>query len=147
MKETIFKNPVFYHRPTLTIIDTAHLDESGAWRGWYSKQNLSEIQARYPNAKICEENDAVWHMENQLKTDPEEITEEKFLYFLGVLPPEDWRRDETGESFKLSEYTSGNITTICACKGGKYYSFQGDHRLTHGAIMGMIEETDGRERP
>ena len=44
----------------------------------------------------------------------EEITEEKWFYWLEVLPPEKWQNVNGVEFFRVMEYMSGNITRHCA---------------------------------
>ena len=44
----------------------------------------------------------------------EEITADDYHYWLGVLPPEQWKTIDGVNIFRLSEYTIGNITRYCA---------------------------------
>jgi hypothetical protein len=51
-------------------------------------------------------------------SEPEaEITEEKFRYYLEVLPPLKWTSTESFESFLMSEFTSGSYTQQTVRRG------------------------------
>lgn len=50
----------------------------------------------------------------------EEISEDRYLEMLNILPPAGWKTDSDGESFKMCEYTSGRITAIFVRIGERY---------------------------
>ena len=57
-----------------------------------------------------------------------EIPQERFVEMLEVLPPMQWRRSKTAESFKMSELTSGTITDCFVRIGTRF--FEGYGRVT-----------------
>ena len=63
-----------------------------------------------------------YHQRTYLDQPATEITEERYWYALEVLPPMRFRHDrETGiESFCMSEFTTGTITTQYASANGRY---------------------------
>ena len=58
----------------------------------------------------------------------QEVTAERFDEMLCVLPPMQWHRAKTSESFKMSEITAGDITACFVRIGGRF--FEGYGRVT-----------------
>ena len=52
----------------------------------------------------------------------EEITEEEWDYWLGVLPPEKWKRLDEFEIFRISERMDSDITRHCVHHKGRYFT-------------------------
>ena len=74
---------------------------------------IAKFAPEYGRALVILPFDDAWQRyENQFKSEPVEITEERWHEMLGVLPPVAWKSDSTGESFKISERTAGSITAI-----------------------------------
>lgn len=69
------------------------------------------------------------------RTDPKEITEERFLEMLNVLPPMKWRRDVSTESFMISEFLQDDLVMIFCRIGEKYYEMQDVYTLSHPHIV------------
>lgn len=110
----------------MTCIDTVLHDG----RGQYSRENLEEIRVRYPGAEIADLDEWTAAKEKALCTEPQEITEERFMEMLEVLPPQRWRRCHTTDgvfvqSFELSEHLSGCVTSIYCQVGPKFYEWTG----------------------
>lgn len=110
------------HQP----IDIAIMRD-GTYRGKYSNENLEEIQVRYTGAILMGFDEAYQAYTGSFIKPPVEIDEEKFFYWLEVLPPGGWERSEGSESFYVTERICGDITTHCVRIGGKYYQF--DHPI------------------
>ena len=55
----------------------------------------------------------------------QEVSEERFIEMLEVLPPMQWTRSKTSESFKLEELTSGDITACFVRIGARYFEGYG----------------------
>jgi hypothetical protein len=53
---------------------------------------------------------------------PSEVTEERWTYFLEVLPPKEWTNRGGFESFLMIEHTSGSFTQQCARLGQRYWT-------------------------
>ena len=126
----------FYVKGSHTIIDTATDDGLSTCYG----ETLEQVQARYPGAELRDFNDALMAEITEAERSafchpPQEITEERFWYFLEVLPPVAWVRAGETESFKVSEFTCGQITQICCRIGNKYYGLSDDASLPHAEIV------------
>jgi len=52
----------------------------------------------------------------------EEISEEQWGYWLGVLPPLNWKTVDGVNIFQLSEFMIDNITLHCARYDGRFFS-------------------------
>lgn len=70
--------------------------------------------------------------ENSAKSEPEEISPKQWHYALNILPPVTWRHDGFGESFKMSERTTGSITAIYVRLNERHFTFSDDIRTPHG---------------
>ncbi len=68
--------------------------------------------------------------ETAAKSEPEEISSEQWHYALNVLPPVSWH-DGFGESFKISERTTGSITSIYVRLNDRHFTFSDDIRTPH----------------
>ena len=79
-------------------------------------------------------------LEKDSVTEVEEITEESFHYWLGVLPPQNWKNYGTHGSFHMQEFEFGNVTRIVVNRGDKYYSFHDVYSMPHGEIMKKVDE-------
>ena len=74
-------------------------------------------------------------VESDFEHDPIEISAERFHEMLNILPPHDWSGHEGAQSFKMSEFVYGSVTTIFCQLGTKYYELAGSCRLTHQDIL------------
>jgi Protein of unknown function (DUF1419) len=75
--------------------------------------------------------EAYQRFENSFKSEPVEITEERWDEMLGVLPPVGWKNDGTHESFKISERTAGSITAIFVRIKDRYFELSDTITLPH----------------
>ena len=116
----------FAQMSSLACIDEVN-PETG--RSAISGQTFDEIKSRYPGAKIMTWEDFIGQKEKQLVSDPVEITEESFMYYLEVLPPQNWQRGivdgQHVDSFEVMEQLSGRVTQICCHASGKYWGWAG----------------------
>ena len=93
---------------------------------------LTKYSVDYGNDLIVLDLDVAYErFEQALKSDPVEITEERWYEMLGVLPPVAWRHDASGESFKISERTAGSITAIFVRVGSRFFEFSDTITLPH----------------
>ena len=77
--------------------------------------------------------------EKKCITPPQRITADAFFEALGALPPEDWQRRGHSESFKMSEYYTGQVTTIYSRIGNNFYTFRDMASLTHEQIIAKTQ--------
>lgn len=118
-----FRHPVFV-QGAMTCIDDVN---PATMRGMYSGETLEQVRLRYPGAEIAELEPWLAAKEKALCTEPQEISEDRFVEMLEVLPPQRWQRSRECdfESFELSEHLSGRVTSIFCRLGGKYFEFTG----------------------
>jgi len=121
------------------VIDVVHVREDGTVVGAYGGKTVGEMEAEYGTevrrgtiAEFRKVHDAAW------RTEPEEITEERWDYYLNVLPPQGWGRANGVESFKMVEKLSGEVTVICARRGDRFWSFQDNASLPAHEIAARI---------
>jgi hypothetical protein len=69
--------------------------------------------------------------ENSFKSEPVEITAERWDEMLGVLPSVAWKNDGAHESFKISERTAGSITAIFVRIDDRYFELSDTITLPH----------------
>lgn len=124
------------------IIDMAILNQQGSYVGQYSKEPLELVAKRYPGVLMGDFQLVSDSIHAAMKSMPSEITEAKFNEYLGALPPEDWQSSGNEESFKICEYLSGSITTICAKTHGRFYAFNDVATLTHAEIIQKIQASE-----
>ena len=97
-------------------------------------ETLEQIRERYPEA-IITGLDAILEAESkEFKRGPVEIDAEHWDYMLNVLPPVQWTNEHGAETFKISEMTSGTITTILCRIGDRYFEMTDDCWTKHDAI-------------
>lgn len=84
----------------------------------------------------CE--DAFARFENGFKSEPVEITAEKYMEMLEVLPPHGWRASREAESFKMIELTAGSVTGIYARIGERYFHLSDSIYTKHDDIIARI---------
>lgn len=96
----------------------------------------------YKDAKIMEWDEAYPIYEAAQKAKyigaVQQVTQHRFTYLLEVLPPTKWVRRSGQESFMMSEFLTGNITTIVVRLGTDYYEFNDAATLTHDAIVDKV---------
>jgi hypothetical protein len=125
---------VFYVPGRPGIIDLAVLRD-GVLRGGYSNDTQQEMDKRYPGVQIGELGPVAAASEDMFRHPPQPITEDRFVEMLEVLPPVGWIRGDGAESFKLSERTSGSITSIFCRIGNRYFEMADSITLPHNEIV------------
>lgn len=96
-----------------------------------TKALLAQLSVQYgPDLIILGSAEAMRRYENAFKTEPAEITEERYTEMLNVLPPVAWT-NANGESFKISERLAGAVTAIFVRIGERYVTFHDDIRTPH----------------
>jgi len=117
----------FYVPGATSIIDTARPDGRSVCYG----HALAEVQARYPGAQLMSLDDAATLANAELDRTfhrgvPTEITEDRWMYALEVLPPCRWTRDAEGERFYVSELLYGDVASWYVRLGDRYFEIN-DH--------------------
>lgn len=84
---------------------------------------------------------AYWQQrERHARTGVEEITLAAFMDAIAVMYPRDWCGDVNCESFKLADMYCGEVTTIYAKVGERYFKFRDVASLPHTAILARINK-------
>jgi hypothetical protein len=121
-EEGIIPELCFYCPGERTMIDTA--DENGI--SHVNGESIEEMQKRYPTAQLVRLDYAMIQIlkarSDKYSTPPEEITEERFFYWLEVLPPLGFVQHRGTTAFMLSEFTEGAWTLHVARVAGKCYA-------------------------
>ena len=103
-------------------------------RGLYSGEGLEDIRKRYPGA-IITTLDAILDAERTaFVSEPVRIDRERWNEMLNVLPPIQWKNERAAETFKMSEMTSGMITTIFCRIGENYFELSDNVNTPHDKI-------------
>jgi hypothetical protein len=126
-----------FFQPGNKVVDNVVVFD-GVSFGQYSGQTFEQLAAEYPGLEIGD-SATVWAAYYKgLIFPPTRITQQRFFDMLEVLPPEGWHREGGSESFKMSEYEAGNITTIFVRIGTEYYELQDQATLTHLQIVQKV---------
>jgi len=113
------------------IIDSAFKNEAGEYVSHIHRMNLMQMRDEHPDVVLGNLDEWIAAEEKRLISPPKEITEAQWWEALEVLPPESWQNTGGGESFVMSEYYSGRITTIYVRLGKQYCSFHDVANLPH----------------
>ena len=100
-----------------------------------------------PNLVVLQRDDAMACHEAAFRSAVSEITADTWDDMLGVLPPMAWRNDGLGESFKLSEYLSGGITSIYVAVDGRYFTFNDNATLAHADCCARVRGSPAFNSP
>lgn len=122
----------------LGIIDMAIQGEDGVLVAQISKETIEQLGLRYPGVVLTTFDVALAAQNEAMKSEPVEISKEAFFDALECLPPMGWTTRGNSESFKMSEFTCGNITGIYARLGGRYFTLSDVASLKHDEIIGKI---------
>lgn len=140
---------VFYVPGSTHAIDYARETESGEFVSWWQCRTLAQVAEEYPGVTLIEEADFIQQQAAALLQAPQVISPEMYVEQLGMLPPEDWRGGDGFESFKSSEYYSGNITYIYVQNRatGQCWRLRDDACLTHAEIVGRVRGVSEQSAP
>ena len=137
---------VFYVPGQPWVIDFAFMREDGTLVTQLQRHTLEQVQERNPGAIITTYQEAAAQIEAGCKTEPRRIGEEDFDYALNVLPPMQWVRGESCESFKMSERTHGKVTAIYVRLGASYWKFEDVYTLPHSEVIAKVRKAEKAEQ-
>lgn len=113
------------------------------YMGCKLNQKLDDYLKDNPDVVIVSEEELDDLLEahyNGLKSEPEEITEERFMDMLEVLPPCKWRNMSGVEWFHVSEHLTGPLVSWFLRVGDKYYEFVDDCSLSSEQLMEKVNK-------
>lgn len=92
---------------------------------WVSQtgKTLAEMASEHPGVTLCTEESALDQIEARTKRPPVLIDAERFMEALECLPPVNWVREGSAQSFKMSERINGRVTSIYVRLGSEYFEF------------------------
>lgn len=128
---------VFYVPGQPWVQDFA-VEVEGVVRSQLQGLTLEQFQAREPGVIVCTYGEARAQIEALSKSEPKPISEADFFYALEALPPQGWRHDAAGESFKMAEHINGRITAIYARIGGTFWRFDDVFTMPHAEVMERV---------
>ncbi len=133
-------DPCVFNPKTNSIVDTIHDGETKV-------EALARLVAYGTDLVVMPFGEAWQRHENAAKSPPTEITEERWHDMLNVLPPVSWHSTSDGESFKLSERTTGAITCIFVRLGDRFFEFSDDIRTPHNECCRRVLASEAYKNP
>lgn len=131
--------PMCFYAPSAKywpIIDTIN---PATGRGCFGG-TLESVKAEYGADTIIMDLDAAHEAAcARAVQEPREIDEERFMYLLEVLPPMRWERRHDCESFRMSEFTTGDVTAAVVRRGNRYFCWDDRISMKHDAIMAKLD--------
>lgn len=85
--------------------------------------------------------------EDGFRKEPVEVTLERYMEMLEVLPPVGFNNTGAEESFKLVERTAGNITAILTRIGDRYFEMSDSIFLKHADIVARVRGSEAFKAP
>jgi len=102
----------------------------------FERETPSQVQRRYRDAEVMKIDAAMAVIEElHIDKEPEEITEDSFMDAYEALPPLHSIYRGKNHTFMMSEFYSGNITSIYAMVGNRYFTFHDRSSLSHDEII------------
>lgn len=133
------KQLCFYVEGLTHIQDTASNDGLST----IYKKTCADFRKEHPTCELVPLDYAIERINEALKDkypmlQPIEETEESFYDAFECLPPMQYKNDNNGMSFKMSEMTCGDITRGYIKKNGKYYSMNVRLKTKHEEMCAVI---------
>lgn len=137
-KETSGEHNVFAKPGTLCAWDEA-INLNGKWVTRCSGRTLPELQRDYPDMAMMTRVEFTRQANAAARTEVREISEERFIDQLEVLPPMCWVRGDATQSFKSCEMYAEDVTTIFVQIKGRFFEFRDVFTLSHQDILARID--------
>ena len=122
------------------LIDAAYKDVNEVLRGQYSGCTHQELSTSYAGRSIVLMSMQEFNRQHDdaLRTEPEEIAAEDWQRALEVMPPMKWQTLGGVESFRMTEFYSGSITTIYAKCDGRHWKFMDDADMPTEQVVAKV---------
>lgn len=136
----VFYTPATAQQPRVRIHDFAIQREDGSYVGECGGQSAQAMAERYGCTVLVGEYLAVKELEQQsLITAPKLIEEDRYDEMLNILPPMRWGSWQGVESFRMSEFYRGKITTIFArTSDGRFWEFMDNGYMSGDDIAAKV---------
>lgn len=103
--------------------------ETGELFSMITRQSVAELKAEGYEVVNVEEFTA--ELEKSLTTPPKRISRSDYMNALEVLPPHGWTNNGDSESFYMSEFYSGRVTSHYVRVGKDYFEFMAPVMSNH----------------
>lgn len=125
------------------LLDAAYKDAKGVFRGYFSGKTVFQLAKDYEHkgqTKLMRMAEFDKLHTEALRTAPVEITEAEWDEALNVLPPMKWQQLRGVESFRMSEFYSGTMTSIYAKCDGRYWTFRDDAYMDTADLVTKVRQ-------
>lgn len=112
---------------------------NGEWVTEWGQKTLAVLQENYPDMAVMSVAALIDLQNDKYRTPIAEITQERYIDQLEVLPPMDWCRSNNGESFKSMEMYAGDVTSIFVRAAGRFFEFRDVCTLSHAQVLARVE--------
>lgn len=108
--------------------------------GHWSRMSQKDLEAKYGAIRVRTLDEAAKEMDGANVSEPIPVTEQQYTDALECLPPlvRNSDRDTDTESFQMSEYYSGNITSIYVRVGSTYWCFRDYAHSPHQKLVDKV---------
>jgi hypothetical protein len=131
--------PMVFVRTTTADIWCHAQWQGGEWVTEWGQKTLAVLQENYPDMAVMSVAALIDLQNDKYRTPVAEITQERYIDQLEVLPPMDWCRSNHGESFKSMEMYAGDVTSIFVRATGRFFEFRDVCTLTHAQVLARVE--------
>ena len=131
---------VFYIPGSTGFVDIA-INVDGVVLSSLSRETHDQLALRYPGVVVGNMDDVLANQKMQeasFKSQPVEITEDRYIKAMEVLPPFGLVSRWNEESFKMYNLIYGNITEIYLRIGKRYFCFKDEFSMRHDEIVAKI---------
>ncbi|EOC0003169.1 DUF1419 domain-containing protein [Cronobacter sakazakii] len=135
---TIVENPFMAFVCDRQIVEWAK-QKNGIWVAMKSGYNVEQMKTFLPDVELVTADEALEMQNARYRAGWKEVSEERYIDQLEVLPPMDWCRSVTGESFKSSEMYAFDVTSIFARVKGRFFECKDLCTMTHDEVMASVE--------
>lgn len=111
----------------------------GEWVTEWGQKTLAMLQENYPDMAVMSVAALIDLQNETYRTPVAEITLERYIDQLEVLPPMDWCRSNHGESFKSMEMYAVDVTSIFVRTEGRFFEFRDVCTLSHAQVLARVE--------
>lgn len=122
------------------IVDYVRADESDV-------AAIARLSGQYGEGLVALEEDAAHaRLEDDCRTEPEEITSREYDEMLNILQPVGWT-DGMSASFKVSEPITGSVHPIYVKIIDRFFTFQDNVRMPHHEVCAKVMASEAYHRP
>lgn len=136
--DMVFYAPATEKYPHPQLIDRVAVRSDGIHIGLYGGKTQSEITQQHQSVLVCTSAEYRQLEDSSYVTQPQQISEEAYTSALECLPPMKWGRWMGVESFRMSEFYCGNITSIYARLGDTFWTFRDNAFMSGEAIAAKV---------